>query len=169
MTYTGQRTWEAGLIARVLLVGALLAPSSVLVAQEETAAPEAEVDHVIEPSEGRGFVSPDGLTRVDLFANPDSTPGTPVALSTMTIQPGAVVPEHVHETSAELIYLIEGGGTVTIDGVAYPLTAGSTIYIPAATPHSYTNDGTTVTRVVQVYAGPGPEARFRAWTPAASE
>jgi len=111
------------------------------------------------------FVSPDGLTQVELFVNATSVPDTPAALSVLTIGPGAGVPEHLHEGVVEMLYIVAGSGTMTVAGVAQPVVAGSAVYIPAATRPSYAN-GAIETLALQVYAGPGPEARFRAWNAA---
>ena len=114
---------------------------------------------------GDAYIAPTGLTTAELFINGTTVPEAPAALSILTIGPGANVPEHVHDGSAELLFILEGGGTMTVAGVAQAVSTGSAIYIPAATPHSYTNDAVEMTRAVQVYVGAGPEARFRNWAP----
>src|SRR5437762_3460887 len=53
------------------------------------------------------------------------------AMTELVMLPGANVPEHTHDTSAELLYIIEGHGTMTLDGQASPIRAGMAIFIPA--------------------------------------
>ena len=145
---------------RSWFVCAMLVITSVVSAQE---APEDATPNVFEV--GDTFTAPSGLTTVELFINTVSAVETPAALSVLTIGPGATVPEHMHEGSVELLYIVEGGGTMTVAGIAQAVTAGSAVYIPADTLHAYTNDANQTTRAVQVYVGPGPEARFRSWAP----
>ena len=75
------------------------------------------------------------------------------------------VPEHVHETSAEILWIEDGTGTMTLGAGAAARTLrvepGLAIYVPAGTPHSFTSDGDRPLRAVQVYAPAGPEQRFR--------
>lgn len=139
--------------------------TALLVAGMGSSAIAQERDDVFDVDEAETFVSPSGSTRVDLMLNETSAPGTPAAMSVLTMQPGAAVPEHLHDGAAEILYVMHGGGTVTIGGVEQTLAVGSVVYIPADTLHSYVNDTGTHTKVVQVYVGPGSEARFRDWPP----
>ncbi len=89
--------------------------------------------------------------------------GAPAALSLLLLGPGAEVPEHVHETSAEILYVEEGRVEMVVAGQTLRARAGDAIYIPANTPHSAKTLGRlTPLRAVQVYVGPGPEQRFTA-------
>ena len=78
-------------------------------------------------------------------------------------QPGASVAEHVHEKSAEIVYVIQGNGQFTVAGEAYEVKNGSAIYIPENTPHSFLNNGKEIIEVVQMYSPAGPEDRFLQW------
>ncbi len=70
------------------------------------------------------------------------------------------VPEHVHATSVESLYVLSGDGRMILGEERTPLEAGSVVYVPADTNHGYEH-GTEPLRVLQVYAPPGPEQRFR--------
>ena len=41
---------------------------------------------------------------------------------------------HRH-TPAEIYYIVQGHGTVTLDGADYPASAGTAVYIPGGTEH----------------------------------
>jgi mannose-6-phosphate isomerase-like protein (cupin superfamily) len=125
--------------------------------------------HLITASEQARFTTPDGLVTVTLVVNPETVDGALGALSYLTAEPGAAVPEHLHETSAEVLYILEGGGQMTVDGVTSDLSAGQAVYVPPNTPHSYVNNGDTTFRAIQVYLPPGPEARFRTWNAVADD
>jgi quercetin dioxygenase-like cupin family protein len=75
------------------------------------------------------------------------------------LDPGATVPEHAHADEAEIIYVLEGGGDMTIDGEKYPVTPFTAVYVPPGAKHSFTATRQTV--AVQFYAPSGPEKRFK--------
>lgn len=121
---------------------------------------------VFAPDESTGFVSPNGSMTVDLLLNQQNTPETPAAVSVISMAAGATVPEHLHEGSTEILYIMEGGGTLTVGADVLTLVQGSVAYIPMNTLHSYINSPDERTTAVQVYVVPGPEQRFRSWNPA---
>jgi quercetin dioxygenase-like cupin family protein len=87
--------------------------------------------------------------------------GTPeAALDVLTFEDGAAVPPHVHDASAELLYVLEGRVEMVIGGQVVVAEKGDAIRIPAGVEHSARAVGTL--RAVQVYVGPGPEQRFTA-------
>lgn len=89
------------------------------------------------------------------------------AMTELVMLPGAAVPEHTHDASAELIYILEGQGTMTLDGQAQPVRAGMAIYIPAGVKHSLSVDTKIEPlRALQVYTPGGPEQRFKKGIPA---
>ncbi len=68
-----------------------------------------------------------------------STPfyvGQDIIACLVSLQPGAVVPEHSHEHQDEIFDVIEGEGTFVLAGQALTLKPGMTICVPANTPHS---------------------------------
>ena len=56
-------------------------------------------------------------------------------------------------------------GTMTIEGRAFAVEPGTTIYMPAGVEVSYQN-GDAELVAIQVFAGPEPAAKYDAWTPA---
>lgn len=150
------------------LAAALLASLWAISATSAALAQERPVeDYVLEPAEREVFVSPDGLVEVALMLNAQTAPGVPAALSLVVVHPGGSAPEHTHAESAELLYVLDGSGQLTLGGQSHAVSAGQALYLPAGVPHSMTNDGDVPLRALQVYVAPGPEARFRDWTPMA--
>jgi mannose-6-phosphate isomerase-like protein (cupin superfamily) len=45
------------------------------------------------------------------------------------------VREHHHATHSEVVYIVEGHGSLWLGGVLHPIKAGDYVYIPAGTPH----------------------------------
>jgi quercetin dioxygenase-like cupin family protein len=42
---------------------------------------------------------------------------------------------HYHKRSTELYYVLEGSGSVLLDGVAHPVSKGSLVHIPPGVVH----------------------------------
>ena len=84
-----------------------------------------------------------------------------VAVSVLTLGPGAEVPEHAHEDASETLYIERGAIEMMIAGKKYTAKAGDTVYLPAGVKHSARVLGRIeALKAVQVYVGPGPEQRF---------
>jgi quercetin dioxygenase-like cupin family protein len=91
----------------------------------------------------------------------ESTTGSKAAsLGKLEAPAAAVVPPHVHAGETEILLVREGGGTMTIAGVAMPVTAGDAIQIPAGVQHSFTA-GEAGVNALQFYTPAGPEHRFK--------
>lgn len=77
--------------------------------------------------------------------------------------PGVKVPAHMHEKSAELLYILEGAGEMVVDGKRTPVKTGHMIQVPPGVKHSFSipkkSNGRFV--AVQIYAPAGPEQRFK--------
>ncbi|HEX8700758.1 MAG TPA: cupin domain-containing protein [Myxococcaceae bacterium] len=89
-----------------------------------------------------------------------STGATAASVTLLELGKGASVPEHVHETSAEILYIEEGAVEMTLNGQKMRAERGDALYIPAGAKHSAQVVSEGPMRAVQVYAGPGPEQRF---------
>ena len=72
---------------------------------------------------------------------------------------GAAMPAHVHAKETEVLYVLAGGGTMTVGGVAIAVDANAVIQIPAGVEHAFT--ASAATRALQIYTPPGPEQRFK--------
>jgi quercetin dioxygenase-like cupin family protein len=83
----------------------------------------------------------------------------PMAASILSLPSGANVAEHVHANETEMLYILEGGGTMTIAGQAIAITSTSVVQIPPNTKHAFT--ATSAVRALQIYTPPGPEQRFK--------
>ena len=80
--------------------------------------------------------------------------------------PGARVPEHTHEVSAEMLYVLEGAGEMTVDGQTVPVKAGHMIQVAPGIKHSFSIRKGSQKRfvAVQIYSPFGPEQRFKKGT-----
>ena len=74
----------------------------------------------------------------------------------------AGVPEHVHASSWEVLFAVEGEGTLLLDGAPVRVGPGDVVLVPAGKRHAWTPDPNRRLRAVQMYVPPGPEQRFKA-------
>lgn len=108
------------------------------------------------------FVHADGRLSVMIYLDDDSTLGVPVAsLGTLTADATLGVPDHVHELSAEVLWVQDGAGTMRIGEETRPVEPGTFVYVPPQTLHGFVPDGTRPLFAYQVYTPSGPEQRFR--------
>jgi quercetin dioxygenase-like cupin family protein len=91
-----------------------------------------------------------------VYAKPETLRNSFMA-AVVTVPAGGKLFEHVHGGDTEMLYLLSGTGTLTVDGVDLPLTATSVVQIPRNTRHAIA--ATTEIRALQVLLHPGPSAR----------
>jgi quercetin dioxygenase-like cupin family protein len=91
-----------------------------------------------------------------IYADAARIPGHALAASVVTVPAGARVAEHVH-AEAELLYLLTGSGTLTVNGVDLPVGPTSVVQIPGNTRHAFA--ATSEIHAVQIYAPAGVEPR----------
>ena len=102
-------------------------------------------------------IAPNGKARLRILAE-----GELAFVGHLSMDAGARVPEHA-DASEEYIHVLEGSGTVTIDGVEHAVGPGSTIYMPAGARVSFAN-GDAPLAGLQVFAGPGSATKYLGWT-----
>jgi len=81
----------------------------------------------------------------------------------LELEPNAAVPEH-QDATEEYIYVLSGGGTLTMAGTPHELGAGSLVYMPAGVTVSYQNGDAKLT-ALQIFAGPAPAKKYDGWQP----
>ena len=99
--------------------------------------------------------SPKGARMTELLR------GENAFVAQLTLPPGARIPPH-RDPTEEYLVVVEGRGTVTIDGVAHPIEPGSLVYMPARAKVSFVN-GARPLVAYQVFAGPAPAAKYEDW------
>lgn len=62
-----------------------------------------------------------------------------MAMSLVTVRPGAAVPEHAHEDEEQVYYVLNGQGVVTLGEKRHAVGPGSAVYIPLGKRHGVTN------------------------------
>jgi quercetin dioxygenase-like cupin family protein len=83
-----------------------------------------------------------GSKRTDLQRHDLSTPGREVIQVRVDFDPGYVATMHTHP-GEEIIYVIEGTLEYEIGGKVTRVKPGDVLFVPAGTPHTARNVGTT--------------------------
>ncbi|HEX4404132.1 MAG TPA: cupin domain-containing protein [Polyangia bacterium] len=80
-------------------------------------------------------------------------------LGVLEAEPGLTIPVHSH-TSAEILYVVSGGGVVDIGAEPVRLEPDVAVHIPEGQPHLLQFSGPDKTVMIQLYAPAGPEQRY---------
>lgn len=75
-----------------------------------------------------------GATMSVMVGRGDGAPN--FALRQFKVQGGGHTPRHSHDYEHE-VYIVEGGGTVLLEGAERPIKAGDVIYVPAEQEHQF--------------------------------
>lgn len=102
------------------------------------------------------LASPNGAATIDILAQ-----GKNAFFGVLRMKAGGAVPKH-RDATEEFIYVLEGSGTITIDGADFPVKPGTSIYMPAKAEVAF-RGGSQPLVAVQVFAGPAPAAKYGAW------
>lgn len=121
------------------------------------AAPESPPTSEVRPiAQAQVQKAPHGKAQITHLAE-----GKNAYLGRLHLAAHAKVPAHADATE-EYLYILEGSGTITIDGKASAVAPGTTIYMAAGARVSYVN-GPTPLIAVQIFAGPGPAKKYQNW------
>lgn len=101
--------------------------------------------------------APPGTARIAILAR-----GANAFVGRLEIDPGTRVPEH-RDADEEYIVVLQGRGTVHIDGVARPIGPGDTIFMPSNALVSFENGDERMV-AIQVFAGPSSASKYERWT-----
>ena len=96
---------------------------------------------------------------VEFLATSDATPRFNLAL--ITIGPGKPGPEpHSHESEDDSFYILEGELNFHLEGEDIRATPGTFVLIPPGVRHSFSNQGTSPVRMLNIHAPAGFDRRL---------
>jgi quercetin dioxygenase-like cupin family protein len=116
----------------------------------------ANIGAVIPIGDAPRKAAPNGKAWVTILARGDNA-----FVGKLEMEPGAAVPEH-RDPTEEYIHVLEGSGTMVIEGKEHAVEAGTTIYMPADALVTFRN-GPSRLVALQVFAGPEPARKYDAW------
>ncbi|MCB1226629.1 MAG: cupin domain-containing protein [Verrucomicrobiales bacterium] len=100
------------------------------------------------------FTTKDGST-IRSILDTANAPVQNQSLAEATLPPGTATQRHYHQRSEEFYFILEGTGTMEIDGETRPVSPGDAILIPPGTWHQLTADpGATTLRLLCCCAPP---------------
>ncbi len=74
--------------------------------------------------------------------NPDNSSGEKVTITEVHVAPGACQPRHLHESSEQIWYALQGSGALLLaDGAERPWQAGDVVRFVEREIHGLRNDG----------------------------
>jgi len=129
-----------------------------LSAQACAAAPAALPGTVKSPTDVDVRQKGAGKARIALLAQ-----GKNAFVGRLELAPNVAVPEH-QDATEEYIYVLAGGGMLTMDGKVYAVEPGSIIFMPANATVSFQN-GPDPMVGLQIFAGPDPARKYETWQP----
>jgi mannose-6-phosphate isomerase-like protein (cupin superfamily) len=77
------------------------------------------------------------------------------------LDPGAVVPVHLHEREEQILFFYAGHGKATLDETEMDVNPGTTVYVPRQVWHGIMNTGAGPLCILETTSPPGPENVFR--------
>jgi mannose-6-phosphate isomerase-like protein (cupin superfamily) len=120
------------------------------------------IPQVLQAEEGASFWQPKPANGyVTVKASPWTVPSLSFSQGIQVIPLGSMVRRHSHEAQDEVIYCLEGVGSIDLTGKSYPMTPGATIVIPRGAGHSFKNIGEEDLKFIWTIGGPGLENFFR--------
>ncbi len=163
MAYVG-KGWAREIIAGTSDVHAVVVmfPGGREGAARAGALPTPELDAVLSAPAGAKLLPASGARTfgpATIFAEPSITGDKRFSAAILTLAKGVTVPEHVHQSESELLYILAGSGTMTVAGVKLAVTPTSVVQVPPATKHSFTASENV--KALQLYTPAGPEQRFK--------
>lgn len=78
-----------------------------------------------------------GATMAIMVGREDGAPN--FALRQFRVEPGGFTPFHKHDYEHE-VFIVEGGGTIYLDGAEQRIRSGDVIYVPAEEQHQFKAD-----------------------------
>ena len=118
---------------------------------------DPRVVHVVPPGGGRSVWFNGGL--VTFYALGEDTGGA-FTLFEEAIAPQDKAMPHLHHEEDQAFYVLEGEHEFVCDGRAFAAKAGSFIYVPRGTVHSYENVGTEPGRLLVLSTPAGGTERI---------
>lgn len=88
--------------------------------------------------------------RTLLSGDRTSTSGLTCGVAELPVGSPESVTLHQHDP-VEVYYILEGNGVLTIDGIEYEVSTGSTAYIPGNTLHGLMNTGVSPLRLLYIF------------------
>jgi len=139
-------------IGLILGLGLGAGVSTVLAQNDVNERPETVMRDGLAPTRQ----APNGEAQATLYAE-----GEHAFLGKLRVEAGATIPEH-QDSSEEYLYVLEGTGTLTIDGTDYELEPHTGVYVPADSTVKFENGDRNLV-AVQMFAPADSANKYSDW------
>ena len=98
--------------------------------------------HIVDQNQIPEYEAPSPYTRfARALVDPALIKDAPMSIGLFRYKPGQIGPAHKHDTETEVYYVLEGRGTVSLDGQTVELRKGVVVYIRPGVEHETKNTG----------------------------
>jgi mannose-6-phosphate isomerase-like protein (cupin superfamily) len=118
---------------------------------------------VFGPDEGelRYLRPPARSGTVTIVVDPKNAGSHRLAMGHQRLDPGGVIPAHLHADQDEILFVRDGEAMITFEDRRAPARSGSTVFVPEGVWHGVENAGSGVLHLLRIITPPGLEQMFR--------
>jgi mannose-6-phosphate isomerase-like protein (cupin superfamily) len=118
--------------------------------------------YVLTPGQGEVItLGPPNSGKIIILVDPKNTDETRFCMLIQELDPGAVVPVHLHEREEQILFFYSGHGKAILGETEMEVHPGTTVYSPRQVWHGFRNTGTEPLCVLETTSPPGSENVFR--------
>ena len=118
--------------------------------------------YVVLPGQGEVInLGPPNSGQIIILVDPKNTGETRFCMLIQVLDPGGVVPVHLHEREEQILFFYAGRGKAILGDTEMEVSPGTTVYSPRQVWHGFTNTGTEPLCVLETTSPPGSENVFR--------
>jgi mannose-6-phosphate isomerase-like protein (cupin superfamily) len=118
--------------------------------------------YIVPPGQGEVLeLGPPNAGKIIITVDPKNTGETRFCMLIQVLNPGGVVPVHLHEREEQILFFYAGCGTASLDDKEMEVRPGTTVYVPRQMWHGFTNTGPEPLCVFETTSPAGPENAFR--------
>ena len=121
-------------------------------------AAEGGAGHVVKAAEVPVRMAPHGKASVHVLSEGAQS----AFVGLLNIDAGITIPVH-RDASEEFVYMLEGGGVITIDGVPSPVGPGDFVFMPANAEVTFSATDAGPSKALQIFAPPESAAKYDGW------
>jgi mannose-6-phosphate isomerase-like protein (cupin superfamily) len=118
--------------------------------------------YVMKPGQGEVItLGPPNSGKIIILVDPKNTGETRFCMLIQVLNPGGVVPVHLHEREEQVLFFYSGQGKAILGDTEMEVSPGTTVYSPRQVWHGFSNTGTEPLCVLEITSPPGSENVFR--------
>ena len=119
--------------------------------------------YVMPPGQGEVMkLGPPNAGKIIILIDPKNTGETRFCMLIQVLNPGGVVPVHLHEREEQILFFYAGHGKAILGDTEMEVSPGTTVYVPRQVWHGVTNTGHGAPVCLgDDFSPPGPENVFR--------